>query len=95
MATQLKIPIDNGMCTSNRPFPLEYSTWRVINKMDFCECSFSTGPYYRAQSMLSCQNNTAAMDGFFDYLKAYYQTSPKLEMEEALCYSPHFLIYMI
>ena len=31
--------------TENRPCQLEYSTHRVTNWMDFCECSFLPEPY--------------------------------------------------
>ena len=36
----------------NRPFPLEYSTHRITNRMKFCKCSFSAGPNYLAQIIL-------------------------------------------
>ena len=84
----------------NRPFPLEYSTYWVINGAEFCEQSSSAGPYCLAQTHFSCQNNAAVMDGLFntlhvfnkilfDYLKACDQISPKLEIEQAL-----MLIYL-
>ena len=37
----------------NRPLSLKYFTHRVIHRVEFCECSFSAGPYYVAQTVLS------------------------------------------
>ena len=79
----------------NRLFLLEYSTYRVINRTEFCECSFFARPYYLTQTMLSCKNNAAAIGKLlstcyvfdkilFDYLKAYHQIWPKWEMQQGL-----------
>ena len=38
----------------NVPFLLEYLTYRVINRTELCEFSFSAGPNYLAEIMLSC-----------------------------------------
>ena len=38
-------------------------TFCAINRTELCECSFSAGPYFLAQTMLSCQNNAAAATG--------------------------------
>ena len=54
------------VCTlEKRPLLLEYSTYQVINRTMFCECSFLAGPYFLLQTMLSCQDNTAITDGLF------------------------------
>ena len=39
--------LDKGLIPllRNRTFPLEYLTYTVINRMEFCECTFSAGPF--------------------------------------------------
>ena len=78
----------------NRSFSLEYSTYRVIHRAEFCECLV---PYYLALTMLSYENNAATMDGLFnmydvfnkilfDHLKANHQIIPGSDMEKALMF---------
>ena len=45
--------------------PLEFPTYAVINRTEFCEFSFAVESYYLAQTMLSCQDNATATDGLF------------------------------
>ena len=67
----------------NKPFSLEYSAYRDINRTKSCECPFLVGSYYLAKAMPTCQGNTATiviplacimcLTRFFDSLKAYHQ----------------------
>ena len=77
-----------------KPFQLEHSKFWIINRTEFCECSFSVGLYTAVQNKLSCQSNTAARDGMFNtcyvfkkihfgYLRAYHEITPKPALEQA------------
>ena len=57
----LKI-MDVCMFNRDRPFPLKYPKYRVINKTKLCECPFSAVLYYLVQMVLSYQNNGTATD---------------------------------
>ena len=85
------------ICTTEyRPFPLEFSTYRFINRSQFYEHSFSAGPYYLAQNMLTCQGNAATMDSLctyyvfnkilFDYFKTYHRLHSNQTWSRIWCY---------
>ncbi len=50
---------------ANRPFEIEYSAYRVINRTELCECSLSAGNYFLSQAAESCDDTTEATDGIF------------------------------
>ena len=44
----------------SRVFEIEYSTYHILNRLELCECSLTTGNY-----LLSCGNAPEARDGYF------------------------------
>ena len=50
---------------NNRPFQIEYSTYRIINRTELCECSLSARNFMLEQSTMVCGASEAAKDGFF------------------------------
>ena len=51
----------------HRPFPIQYSTYRIINRTELCECSLSAGSYYLGPSLTNCHEMPeGTLDGIFD-----------------------------
>ena len=53
----------------SRDFEIEYSTYRILNRSELCECSFTTGNYLLSYTNINCGNAPEARDG---YLTTYY-----------------------
>ena len=49
----------------DRIFELEYSTYRVLNRTELCECSLTAGNYLLSQTACNCGDMPEAKDGFF------------------------------
>ena len=49
----------------SRVFEIEYSTYRILNRLELCECSLTTGNYLLSYTNINCGNASEARDGYF------------------------------
>ena len=49
----------------SRVFKIEYSTYRILNRSELCECSLTTGNYLLSYMNINCGNVPEARDGYF------------------------------
>ena len=49
----------------SRVFEIEYSTYRILNRSEPCECSLTTGNYLLSYTNINCGNVPEARDGYF------------------------------
>ena len=49
----------------NRTFDLKYSTYRILNRLELCECSLTAGNYLLSQTASDCGDMPEEKDGFF------------------------------
>ena len=49
----------------SRVFEIEYSTYRILNRLELCECSLTTGNYLLSYMNINCGNVPEAGDGYF------------------------------
>ena len=49
----------------SRVFEIEYSTYRILNRSELCECSLTAGNYLLRYTNINCGNATEARDGYF------------------------------
>ena len=49
----------------SRLFEIEYSTYRILNRSELCECSLTTGNYLLSYMNINCGNAPEARDGYF------------------------------
>ena len=49
----------------SRVFEIEYSTYRILNKSELCECSLTAGNYLLSYTNINCGNAPEARDGYF------------------------------
>ena len=56
----------------SRVFEIEYSTHRILNKLELCECSLTAGNYLLSYTNINCGNAPEARDGYFT---TYYSFS--------------------
>ena len=49
----------------SRVFEIEYSTYRILNRSELCECSLTTGNYLLSYTNINCGNAPEARDGYF------------------------------
>ena len=53
----------------SRVFEIEYSTYRILNRSELCECSLTAGNYLLSYTNINCGNAPEARDG---YVTTYY-----------------------
>ena len=46
-------------------FEIEYSTYRILNRLELCECSLTTGNYLLSYMNINCGNTPEARDSYF------------------------------
>ena len=46
-------------------FEIEYSTYRILNRLELCECSLMAGNYLLSYTSTNCGNVPEARDGYF------------------------------
>ena len=79
----------------NRPFPLKYSTLRIINRTELCEYSLTAGTFYITQTVKSCSLTNILSDGtfityyvfnkiIFDTLAEKYQILPDKNIQDIM-----------
>ena len=49
----------------SRVFEIEYSTYRILNRSELCECSLTTGNCLLSYTNINCGNAPEARDGYF------------------------------
>ena len=49
----------------SRVFEIEYSTYRILNRLELCECSLTAGNYLLSYTNINCGNVPEARDGYF------------------------------
>ena len=49
----------------SRVFEIEYSTYRILNRSELCECSLTAGNYLLSYTNINCRNAPEARDGYF------------------------------
>ena len=49
----------------SRVFEIEYSTYCILNRLELCECSLTTGNYLLSYTNINCRNAPEARDGYF------------------------------
>ena len=49
----------------SRAFEIEYSTYRILNRSELCECSLTAGNYLLSYTNINCGNAPEARDGYF------------------------------
>ena len=49
----------------SRVFEIEYSTYRILNTSELCECSLTAGNYLLSQTDTNCRDMPEARDGYF------------------------------
>ena len=53
-------------CTDvSRVFEIEYSTYRILNRSELCECSLTAGNYLLSYTNINCGNVPEARDSYF------------------------------
>ena len=46
-------------------FEIEYSTYRILNRLELCECSLTAGNYLLSYTNINCGNTPEARDSYF------------------------------
>ena len=49
----------------SRVFEIEYSTYRMLNRLELCECSLTPGNYLLSYTNINCGNAPEARDSYF------------------------------
>ena len=49
----------------SKVFKIEYSTYRILNRSELCECSLTAGLYLLSYTNINCGNTPEARDGYF------------------------------
>ena len=69
----------------DRIFKLEYSTYRVLNRSELCECSLTAGNYLLSQTAPNCEDMPEAKDGFFTTYYAFNKIVLCLQQDSTRC----------
>ena len=59
----------------SRVFEIEYSTYRILNRSELCECSLTAGNYLLSYTNINCGNAPEARDGYFTTYYSFNWTS--------------------
>ena len=57
----------------SRVFEIEYSTYRILNKSELCECSLTAGNYLLSQTDTNCGDMPEARDCYFTTYYAFHK----------------------
>ena len=55
----------------SRVFEIEYSTYRILNRSELCECSLTAGNYLLSQTDTNCGDMPEVRDGYFTTYYAF------------------------
>ena len=56
---------------TSRVLEIEYSTYRILNRSELCECSLTAGNYLLSQTDMNCGDMPEARDSFFTTYYAF------------------------
>ena len=65
MLSNLQKPWTIACKDVSRDFEIEYSTYRILNRLELCECSLTAGNYLLSYTNINCGNAPEARDGYF------------------------------
>ena len=63
--SNLQKPWTSACKDISRVFEIEYSTYRILNRSELCECSLTAGNYLLSYTNINCGNASEARDGYF------------------------------
>ena len=63
--TNLQKPWTIACKDISRVFEIEYSTYRILNRSELCECSLTAGNYLLTYTNINCGNIPEVRDGYF------------------------------
>ena len=63
--SNLKKPWSIACKDASRVFEIEYSTYRILNSSELCECSLTAGNYLLSYTNINCGNAPEARDSYF------------------------------
>ena len=66
----------------DRTFDLEYSIYCILNRLELCECSLTSGYYLLSQTAFNCGDMPEAKDGFFTTYYAFNRIVLDMLMEK-------------
>ena len=69
--SNLKKPWTIACKDVSRVFETEYSTYRILNRSELCECSLTAGNYLLSQTDTNCRDMPEARDGYFTTCYAF------------------------
>ena len=55
----------------SRVFEIEYSTYHILNRLEFCKCLLTAGNYLLSQTDTKCGDMPEARDGYFTTYYAF------------------------
>ena len=55
----------------SRVFEIEYSTYRILNRLELCECSLTAGNYLLSQTDINCRDMLEVRDSYFTTYYAF------------------------
>ena len=70
--SNLQKPLTIACKDVSRVFEIEYSTYRILNRSQLCECSLTAGNYLLSQTDNYCRDMPEDRDGYFT---TYYSFS--------------------
>ena len=65
----------------SRVFEIEYSTYRILNRLELCECSLTTGNYLLSYTNINCGNAPEARDGYFTTYYSFNKITEKFDIQ--------------
>ena len=69
--TNLQKPWTIACKDISQVFEIEYSTYRILNRSEFCKCSLTAGNYLLGQTDTNCRDMPEARDGYFTTYYAF------------------------
>ena len=63
--SNLQKPWTSACKDISRVFEIEYSTYRILNRSELCECSLTAGNYLLSYTNINCGNTPEARGGYF------------------------------
>ena len=63
--SNLQKPWTSACKDISRVFEIEYSTYRILNRLELCECTLTAGNYLLSYTNINCGNTPEARDSYF------------------------------
>ena len=65
----------------SRVFEIEYSTYRILDRLELCECLLTTGNYLLSYTNINCGNTPEARDGYFTTYYSFNKITEKFDIQ--------------